>query len=301
MLDQYIFHDITFTWLEGDRINLDGGTIFGPVPRAIWGRYFPYNEQNQIPSVNDPILVQYQDKNYLIDTAMRVNKNDQKNTKIFGLQATGDIFKSLAQVGLEPKDIHGVMMTHMHNDHAGGLSYAEGGELKSTYPNATIYIHEKEWTDVKNPSNRTRNTYLKTNWEPIQQQVVTFSDTLEIAPGITMEHTGGHSRGHALIRFQQKDETMLHLADLLITFVHSNPLWVAAVDDYPLDSIAAKEKWMQEALVNHYRFIFYHDPFYRVVEYTEDGKNLAFAMKTTNGADILMTAAQDKTHRLLDE
>lgn len=301
MLDQYTFHKMTFTWLDGVMLNTDGGTLFGPVPRGLWGRYFPYNEKNQIPTTADPILIQYQNKNYLIDASIGIDKANEKAKKIFGLHSEGDLVGSLAQVGLTREDIDGVLMTHMHNDHAGGLTYLENGELKSTYPNATIYMTDKEWDDVRHPNARTKNTYLKANWEPIQQQVTTFKDTLEIAPGITMEHTGGHSRGHAIIRFEQQDETLFHLADLLLTFVHANPLWVGGVDDYPMDSIAAKTHYMQEALENNNRFLFYHDPFYRVVEYSQDRKHLTYTLECSKESPIPMTNEQDKTPSPLGE
>lgn len=300
-MDQYKFHEMTFTWLDGATYNTDGGTLFGPVPRALWGRYYPYNEKNQMPSFADPILVQYQDKNYLIDAGLGLDKLDDKAKRNLGIQVTGDVEASLAEVGLSRGNIDAVMMTHMHNDHAGGLSYLEDGELKSTYPNAVFYIQEKEWEDVRNPNDRTKNTYLKENWEPVQEQVQTFDQTLEVAPGLTMHHTGGHSRGHSIIQFDQKGETMLHLADILLSFVHTNPLWVGGVDDYPMDSIAAKKEWMTEALENHYRFLFYHDPFYRVVEYTKDGKNIEYALKSSKPSPISMTEKQDKTHQVVGE
>lgn len=296
MLDQYIFGEMTFSWLKGVALNTDGGTLFGPVPRGLWGRYYPYNELNQMPSTADPILVQYQGKNYLIDTSIGVDKLTDKMKRNAGIQDEGDITGSLDALGLTPEDIDVVMMTHMHNDHAGGLSYLDGEELKTSYPNAVIYINQKEWEDVRNPNARTKNTYLEANWKPVEEQVETFSDSLEVAPGITMEHTGGHSRGHSIIRFEQNGETMLHLADILLSFVHTNPLWVGAVDDYPMDSIAAKQKLMKEALENNVRFLFYHDAFYRVVEYTKDGKSIQYAKKSSKKPTIPMTDKQDKAH-----
>lgn len=301
MLDQYIFHDMTFTWLDGGMLNTDGGTLFGPVPRGLWGRYYPFNELNQIPTTLAPILVQYREKNYLIDTGIGFDKLTDKMKKNNGTQDEGDIEGSLKSLGLTRKDIDVVLMTHMHNDHAGGLSYIEGETFKATYPNAVIYINEKEWKDVKNPNARTKNTYLETNWKPVENQVETFDTSLEVAPGLTMEHTGGHSRGHSMIRFEQNGETMLHLADILLSFVHTNPLWVGGVDDYPMDSIAAKQKLMKEALKKNYRFLFYHDPFYRVVEYTEDGKDIQYAKKASKELSIPMTDKQDKTHQVVGE
>lgn len=297
-MDQYIFHGMTFTWLDGVMFNIDGGTLFGPVPRAVWGRSYPYNDNNQIPCTSDPILIQYQNKNYLIDASIDTNKMDEKTKRNAGIYSDGDFLGSLTEMNLTPDDIDFVMMTHMHNDHASGLTYIDGSEVKSQFPNAVIYMSQSEWDEVRNPNMRTQNTYLKINWEPIQNQVVTFDGTLEVAPGIIMEHTGGHSKGHSIIRFEQNNETILHMADILLTFVHTNPLWVGAVDDYPMDSIAAKQKLMKEALENNYRFLFYHDPFYRVIQYSEDGKSLVFAMPSSKESPIPMTDQQDRVPQL---
>lgn len=297
-MDQYIFHDMTFTWLDGVMFNIDGGTLFGPVPRAVWGRSYPYNDNNQTPCTSDPILIQYQNKNYLIDASIDTNKMDEKTKRNAGIYSDGDFLGSLTEMNLTPDDIDVVMMTHMHNDHASGLTYIDGSEVKSRFPNAVIYMSQSEWDEVRNPNRRTQNTYLKINWEPIQNQVVTFDGTLEVAPGIIMEHTGGHSKGHSIIRFEQNNETILHMADILLTFVHTNPLWVGAVDDYPMDSIIAKQKLMKEALENNYRFLFYHDPFYRVIQYSEDGKSLVFAMPSSKESPIPMTDQQDRVPQL---
>lgn len=299
-MDTYTFHEMTFSWLDGAKTNTDGGTLFGPVPRAVWGRFYPYNEANQIPSVTDPILIQYQNKNYLIDTSLNTDKMNNKMRRNAGVLTDDNLLGSLAELHLTPEDIDVVMMTHMHNDHASGLTYSKDGEMKSRFPNAIIYMSQMEWDDVREPNMRTRNTYLKANWEAIQEQVKTFDTKLAVAPGITMERTGGHSRGHAIVRFEQNGETMLHMADILLTFAHSNPLWVGAVDDYPMDTIAAKQRLMKEALENNVRFLFYHDAFYRVVEYTEDGKNLAYAMPNSKEAAIPMTDQQDKAHQIIE-
>ena len=126
-------------------------------------------------------------------------------------------------------------MTHMHNDHAGGLTRLVDGELVPTFPNATIYINDIEWEEVRYPNPRTRATYLPENWQAIQDQVQTFGSELKLVDGIEMHHTGGHSRGHSIILLKQDGETLIHMADTLLTHAHFNPLWVAAVDDYPMD------------------------------------------------------------------
>ncbi|MBG9985720.1 MBL fold metallo-hydrolase [Facklamia sp. DSM 111018] len=297
MLDQYQFHQMTLTWLEGASFLMDGGTNYGPVPRAVWGRYYPYNDNNQIPVLADPILIQYQDKNYLIDTSIEVGKLDQKMKRNLGIVSPANLTGSLNELNLRPEDIDVVLMTHMHNDHASGLTYMEAGQLQSRFPQAKIYMSQIEWEEVRNPNARTRNTYRKENWETIQDQVVTFDKEIELEKGIRMELTGGHSRGHAIVRLEQAGETLIHLADLLLTCTHTNPLWVGGVDDYPMDSIAAKEKLMPEALKGHYRFLFYHDPFYRMIEYSEDGKAIIDGLKSSHTSPLPITGHQDKFPR----
>ncbi|MBG9980525.1 MBL fold metallo-hydrolase [Facklamia sp. DSM 111018] len=294
MLDQFIFYDMTFTWLEGCKVLTDGGTLFGPVPRAVWGRYYPYNENNQMPSVCDPILIQYLGKNYLIDASFNVEKMPEKLIKNTGIKSSFDVDSNLSQLNLGREDIDVVLMTHMHNDHASGLTYKENDCFYSTFPNADIYMSEIEWDEVRSPNNRTKGTYLKENWQAISDQVITFSNEIEVTPGITMEHRGGHSNGLSIVRFEQKDETVIHLSDLLLSCVHTNPLWVGGVDDYPMDSIAAKEELMLEALTKNYRFIFYHDPFYRMIRYTEDGKAIREGMKCSRPSLIPITENQDR-------
>ncbi|RKJ36938.1 MBL fold metallo-hydrolase, partial [Butyricicoccus sp. 1XD8-22] len=124
------------------------------------------------------------------------------------------------------------------------------------------------------------------NWEPIQHQVETFKDSIVIAPGLEMIHTGGHSNGHAIIKFTQNGETLLHMADIMPTHAHQNPLWVLAYDDYPMTSVFAKEKLMKEALTNQYKFIFYHDAYYRMIQWDETGKEIIDSMKRSKEARI---------------
>lgn len=101
-----------------------------------------------------------------------------------------------------------------------------------------------------------------------------------------MIHTGGHSDGHAVIKLTQQDETLLHMADIMPTHAHQNPLWVLAYDDYPMTSVFSKEKWMKEAYENQYKFIFYHDAYYRMMQWDETGKEVIDSLKRTKPAYI---------------
>lgn len=279
MNTHYTFGDIEITFLDGFDALSDGGTHFGPVPKAVWNRKFPVNDKNQIPQVIDPILLQYKGKNYLVDTGLGTSKMTDKEMRNAGVSENSKVLDSLKAEGLEPEDIDVVVQTHMHDDHSGGLTIQDGDDIKPTYPNATIYVNNIEWDEVRHPNDRTRGTYLKRNWEPVQDQVKTWEDKFEVNDAMTLYHTGGHSNGHSIFILKQGDEQIIHVADLMLTLAHQNPLWVPAVDDYPMNSIAAKKKWFAYAYENNCKFIFYHNPYYAMVQFDSDGKEIVDSLE----------------------
>jgi glyoxylase-like metal-dependent hydrolase (beta-lactamase superfamily II) len=272
-MDQYKFHEMTLTWLNGGFTQLDGGSMFGVVPKSLWSKRYPANELNQIELSTDPILIQFEGKTFLIDTGVG-NKMDERQLRNNGVRAQSQLEDSLASLGLLAEDIDYVLMTHMHADHACGLTKLENEQYISTFPNAKILLSSTEWNEVRQPNIRSRNTYWKENWEAIQSQVETFENELEVIPGIRMIHTGGHSDGHSIIKLEQNGETIIHMGDIMPTHAHRNPLWVLAYDDYPMTSVFAKERIMPEALANGYSFIFYHDAFFRLIKWNETGKEI---------------------------
>lgn len=273
-MDTYTFHKMKLTWLDGGVNFLDGGTMFGVVPKALWSRRYEVDDQNLIELRTDPILLSYEGKHILIDSGIGKGKLTDKQKRNLGVRSETKVAESLSEIGLQVTDIDMILMTHLHNDHAAGLTEWRDGELVSVFPNAKIYVSQIEWDEMRNPNIRSKNTYWKENWEPIIEQVATFEGQQTILPGIEMIHTGGHSDGHSVIKLTQNGETILHMGDIMPTHAHSNPLWVLAYDDYPMTSIFAKERLMKEALPNRYRFIFYHDAVYRLVQWDESGKEI---------------------------
>lgn len=294
MLQRYQFGQMTLIWLRGADKYTDAGTLFGPVPRAVWSRFYPTTEDGLMADLTDPILIEYSGKRYLIDASLGTEKLDAKQRRNLGVLSENRVVESLAQLGLSPEDIDVVLMTHMHNDHAGGLTRIQDGQLVSTFPKAVIYINEIEWEEVRHPNPRTRATYLRENWEAVQNQVVTFKEQITITEGIEMHRTGGHSNGHCLILLKQGEETILHMADTVLTHVHRNPLWVAAVDDYPMDSIKAKQKWISEAYEKGYTFLFYHDPFYALLKFDQTGQTVVSCLERLRPPIVPFTDKQDK-------
>lgn len=254
------------TWLKGGVTHLDGGAMFGVVPKPLWSRKYPHNKFNQIALRTDPILVQGDGKNFLIETGIGVGKLSEKQKRNFGVLEESEVEESLHLLGLSPEDIDYVIMTHMHYDHANGLTKQVNGEFVSVFPNSKIITSQIEWDEMREPNIRSKNTYWKENWEPIQHQVITFEGEWLLG-SIKLFHTGGHSDGHSIVLIEDNGEMALHMADIMPTHAHQNVLWVMAYDDYPMDSIAAKQKWLTFGLEKNAWFTFYHDAIFRAVKW----------------------------------
>lgn len=279
-MNTFEFHDMTLTFLEGNQTLIDGGKYFGPVPRVVWGRKMPYDEKNRVSQTVDPILIQYKDHNILVDAGHGNSKLTAKQIRNEEIYSENFTLDSLKKLGLTGEDIDIILVTHMHNDHIGGLSRkTESGDIVKNYPNAKIYINDIEWKEATEPNKRTQGTYLKDNWQPIEDQVILFNDSIKIMENIEMHHMGGHSNGISNIILSQNDEKMIHVSDNFITHWHNNPLYVTGIDDYPMDTITAKEKWLTEAFEKGYYFFFYHDPYYTVIQYEPDGKTMRYSQR----------------------
>ena len=193
-LDQLIFGEMTLTWLEGGTTAMDGGAMFGVVPKPLWSRRYPFNEKNQIELPTDPILIQYQGQHILIDAGIGTGKLSEKQRQIFGVSRESEIERSLAELGLTVTDIDTVIMTHLHFDHASGLTKKVGENLyESVFSKAKIIVNEIEWQEMQHPNSRSKSTYWTYNWQPIVEQVQTYQTAFELLPGLSVIHTGGHS------------------------------------------------------------------------------------------------------------
>ncbi|WP_257351573.1 YtnP family quorum-quenching lactonase [Pseudalkalibacillus decolorationis] len=271
--------EITLHWLNGGVTHMDGGAMFGVVPKPLWENKYPYNDKNQIELRTDPIFFQYQGKNILIESGIGNNKLNEKQRRNYGVTEESSIDRELSNFNLTTDDIDIVLMTHMHFDHACGLTKPNGGQFVPTFKNATIYISETEWIELRNPNIRSKNTYWEMNWKGIEQQVHTFKDELQVLPGLEMVHTGGHSDGHSIVHFSQGSESYIHMADIMPTHAHQNVLWVLAYDDYPMTSITHKQKWTNKGMTDGAWFTFYHDAVYRAVKFDDKGKIIDFVKR----------------------
>lgn len=280
-MEQLKVGQYVLTWLDGGVTHLDGGAMFGVVPKPLWSKKYPCNDLNQIELRTDPILIQGAGKNILIEAGIGNAKLTDKQKRNFGVTAEAHLEESLAELGLTLEEIDLILMTHLHFDHATGLTRWRDGELVPTFENAAIWTTETEWAEMRHPNIRSRNTYWEQNWRPIEDRVRTFKETVEIAEGIVLHHTGGHSDGHAIVTIESDGECAVHMADLMPTHAHHNVLWVLAYDDYPMDSIQQKLKWLPYGVNCGAWFTFYHDAFYRAIKMDEKGTILEAVERRT--------------------
>ena len=265
--------DFELTWLNGGRFELDGGAMFGVVPRVLWQKKYPPTEDNYIPLAAWPILVKTPGALVLIESGLG-NKLTDKQKKIFRVREEWAVIEELERLGIRREDIDFVILTHYDFDHAGGVIMQKAdGTLAFTFPKAKHILQRREWEDVLNPNSRTINTYWPANNELMRtsRNLQLVEGRHEVVPGISVVHTGGHNGGHQIVAMESQGEKALHLGDLLPTHAHANPLWVMAYDNFPLETIAAKEQWIKRGAAEGVWFTFYHDPFVTACKYDDAG------------------------------
>ncbi len=266
--------DFQIYWLNGGEFRLDGGTMFGAVPKVLWQKKCSADETNSIPLVNNVLLVRTPEQNIIIDTGLG-NRLTEKQCAIFQVTSPWTIPADLETLGLSRDDIDLVLLTHCDFDHASGIvmrSPAEEDEL--SFPRALHYVQKTEWEDVEQPCHRAQHTYWPENFDLLKKEgnLKIIDGDLEVSPGIRLRHTAGHTRGHQLVELTSCGETAVHLGDLFPTHVYTNPLWIMAYDNFPLEVIERKEEYF-----SHYRnldswFTFYHDPAIKACKLDEQGE-----------------------------
>jgi len=274
--------DIEIYWLNGGEFELDGGTMFGVVPKVLWSQKIPVVDkedakrlaENYIKLLNYPLLVKTPDCLIMIETGLG-NKLSQKEKKIFRVIKDWDIPQELEKLGFKRQDIDYVILTHCDFDHSGGIVMQNAaGEQELTFPQAKHIIQELEWEDVMRPNIRSENTYWPQNFSKLKdtENLHLVKGNFTVCEGVEVQLTSGHTRGHQIVRVQSGQEVAYHLADLLPTHAHFNPLWIMAYDNYPLDAISLKQKYETKGIRENAWFTFYHDPSMYACKFDSQGQ-----------------------------
>jgi glyoxylase-like metal-dependent hydrolase (beta-lactamase superfamily II) len=241
---------------------LDGGAMFGVVPKPLWERVAPADERNRIRMAMRAWLVRGGGRTVLIDAGCG-DKLDRKAADIYGFDRDRHLEHALADTGESSETIDLVVASHLHFDHAGGFTKrAEGGTVVPRFPNARYSIRRGEWEDALHPHERNRASYLAENFVPLAEAgVVDYVDEDgPVAPHLAVRRTGGHTRHHQIVTIEAGSKTVVFVADLLPTAAHLPLPYIMGYDLYPMDTLAYKRAFLREAVEREHLILFEHDP-----------------------------------------
>ncbi len=261
-----------------NRFKIDGGAMFGVVPKAIWEKLIDCDEKNRVDLDLNLLLVKIKNKNILIDAGMGDTLTDRMK-RIYGVERNSNLNQGLAKFGLRAEDIDLVILTHLHMDHAGGVvKFNESGEKVPTFPNARHIIQSQEWKDALTPDERTMATYFPENFFVLKDfnLVELIDGEKEIEPGIKVIPTGGHTQGHQAVLIDTGNDKILCPGDILPTQNHLKIPYVASVDTYPLETMKIKKEFLGKCLNDGWSVAFDHDTELKLakLEKNEDKINL---------------------------
>ena len=261
--------------IETSQFSLDGGAMFGIIPKTLWEKEAPADEYNRIQMVTRSLLVVSNERKIIIDTG-NGDKWDDKNRSRYNIDLDKiNLSSSLEKYGFIPADITDVFCTHLHFDHAGGNTSIEDGKIVPTFPNATYWIHQDNWDLANSPSEKDRGSYLAENWSVLAENgmIEYVTDREEFLPGIEIMLTYGHTNGmmHPLIK--DGDNTVFYAADIFPMAAHVPLAWVMAYDLNPVQTIKEKRSLLPTMVDKNWTVFFEHDPLRQAGKVTMDGKH----------------------------
>ena len=240
---------------------LDGGAMFGVVPRTLWARQAPPDDRNRIRLAARPLVVEAEWGRMMIDCGIG-DKLDAKHRDIYAVSREQALDDALAAVGLAADGIDLALATHLHFDHFGGATARRGGRLEPRFARARYIIRSAEWEDATHPHERNRASYMADDFVPLKDAgVVDFYDgDRTIRPGVRVVRTGGHCPQHQIVFVESAGKTAVFTADLIPTTAHVRDAWIMGYDLFPMETLAFKKRFIREAIDREYLIFFEHDP-----------------------------------------
>lgn len=239
------------TSLTDGRFALDGGAMFGVVPRVLWQKVAPPDDANRIRLRINPLLIQAGDRNILVETGFW-DRGGAKFDAMYAVDRDDTVFGGLEALGLTPDDVHLVVNTHLHFDHAGRNTTAEGAPA---FPRARYVVQAQELYDATHPHDRNRASYVPETIEPIEAAGLfdVVEGEAELVPGVSVVPLPGHNLGQQGVVVRSEGETLVYTADLLPTFAHAPYAWVMGYDLYPVTCVEVRKRffprWAEEGAI----------------------------------------------------
>jgi glyoxylase-like metal-dependent hydrolase (beta-lactamase superfamily II) len=255
--------DYTLKPIVTGNFRLDGGAMFGVVPRVLWEKTNPPDEKNRIQMTMRALLLQGKDRRILIDTGVGT-KQDEKFARIYHTeQVQPSLAKSLSEAHLTPDDITDVILTHLHFDHCGGSTRREGDKVVATFSNAQYYVQKEQYEHALERNERDRASFLMENFEALRTagQLELLEGPKRLFPGIELIVVGGHTPGQQLVKVSDGHQTLLYCADLIPTASHIPLPYIMAYDLFPMTTLEEKRRILPQAHSEGWILFFEHDPF----------------------------------------
>jgi glyoxylase-like metal-dependent hydrolase (beta-lactamase superfamily II) len=240
---------------------LDGGAMFGVVPKVLWEKRFPADERNRILLALNCLLIRTPTHTVLVDTGIG-GKEDEKFRDIYGVERGGGLEASFARAGLKFEDVDFVINSHLHFDHAGGNTKRENGRVIPAFPRAVYVSQREEWQGALEAHERNKASYLPDNYMPLHEagRMRLLDGEAEVVSGISVVPTPGHSRMHQGVKASSGGQTVFFLADIVPTTAHVPLPWIMSYDLYPEQTLATRKEIYARALGEDWIVAFDHDP-----------------------------------------
>lgn len=253
--------DLEFHILTDGTFRLDGGAMFGVVPRVLWERKMPPDERNRVRFAMNSLLIRSAGKWILLETGAG-DKWDAKHRDIFGFEGSARLLEQLLARGVRPGEVDLVINTHLHFDHCGWNTRVVEGKVRPTFPNARYVVQRGELDHARRPTERDRASYLSDNFEPVEaaNQWWLLEGDREVAPGVELLRVPGHTHDMQCVRLSGGGKTAFLFADLVPTTAHLPFPWIMGYDLYPLTTLENKKKWIPTVAREGWLALFGHDP-----------------------------------------
>jgi len=255
------FGDYELNSISDGKFLLDGGAMFGVVPKALWEKKTPADEKNRITLGLNSLLFIKGKKAILLETGLGEIEN-HKFQEIYEIKREKTLIEKIKEKGLDLEDITYVINTHLHFDHCGWNTISKEGSLKPSFPNAKYIIQKKEWESALNPDERSSASYMKEKLFPLQEwgNLELIDGDFELEEGIKIMHIPGHTRWHQCVLIESRGKKLFFPGDLIPTSAHFPLPYIMAYYLFPLETLENKKRILQTAEKEDWIFALYHDP-----------------------------------------